>query len=152
LRSSRVNLSGTWSNAVSVHSSTQFRASTMLLFLLAWKCKATHWSGFWQHDPYQVPWKSVSRYVEQSQLLLRVLGGSCAGGTGGSVPLLRKHSEVGPSHWLALQQAASASNKPPGEQPWTCPRPALAPVQVPRPFSHTCILIELLSCATTRTA
>jgi len=44
-------------------------------------------------------------------------GGSCAGGADGSVPFLRKYCEFGPSYWLLLQVASSASNKPPGKQP-----------------------------------
>ena len=41
-------------------------------------------------------------------------GGSGAGRADGSVPFFRKHCEVGPSYWLSLQEAASASNKPAG--------------------------------------
>lgn len=136
-------LSGPWSNGASVPSSTQFRASTILLLLLAWNCITTHWSGLWPHRPCQVPWnrsadtlRSYTDCYEFWGFLYRRNWRFC------SIP--PKHCEVGPSHWLSFQEAASASNKPRGKTLKAAQEEQLHLSRSLGPFSHICMLIELL--------
>ena len=76
---------------------------------------ALEWSRTTSSVPSSV---NIGQQIRQEIIgTVTSFGGSCADGADGSVPFLRKHCEVGPSHWLSLEEAATASNKPPGEQP-----------------------------------